>query len=252
MTTPADRLTVVIPVLDDAEHLEQCLRSLLDQEGGPPSIVVVDDGSQDGSSDVAAAVAPDARLLATEARASGPSRARNLGVAASTTPLLSFLDADDAWPQGRLLADLALFDADPTLESVMGRTTVEVETPDLMPDLLLDDRGSAAFWHLAAMSIRREAWFAVGPLDESLRRGEDTDWFYRAVDHGHFPHQHDAISLVYRRRHDSYTQGGKATQRERLELMLHMLRRRRAEGIDQPQVLTPPPPTSELPPPAPT
>jgi glycosyltransferase involved in cell wall biosynthesis len=231
VSSHAERITVVLPVLDDAAHVEQALRSLLDQDGGPPSIIVVDDGSEDGSAAVARAVAPDALVVPSGGRATGPSHARNVGVALVRTPLLSFLDADDAWPSQRLVRDLARFDADPDLGGLLGRTRYESDDPRLVINHRLDEEGAMRIWHLAALTVRLDEWLAVGPLDEDLARGEDVDWFQRAGDHGHYPVHHEDISLLHRKRWDSYTEGGISSARERLEVLAHLVKRRRRDGL---------------------
>jgi glycosyltransferase involved in cell wall biosynthesis len=240
----AERITVVVPTLDDGDHLEQALRSLLRQEGGPPSIVVVDDGCEDDSVAVARATAPGARIVSSGGRATGPSRARNVGVAAVTTPLLGFLDADDAWPQERLVRDLARFDADPTLEALLGRSRYESEVPALLARHVLDADQAMRLWHLGSLTVRLETWFAVGPLDEQLARSEDIDWFQRAIDHGHAPTEHDDITLFHRKRPDSYTKGGVGSARETLGILHHLVRRRQREGLLPPPTAPPEDPIS--------
>src|SRR5439155_4401956 len=84
MTGAPDELTVVIPVRDQAEFVADALASVLDQAGGPPNIVVIDDGSTDASGDVARRVAPTAAVLRTSGLA--PAAARNLGVDSTATP----------------------------------------------------------------------------------------------------------------------------------------------------------------------
>ena len=79
--THAELLTVVVPVREDAEHIPGGLASLLAQSGGAPSVIVVDDGSTDGSADAAREAVPGATILTAGGR--GPSAARNVGVAAA-------------------------------------------------------------------------------------------------------------------------------------------------------------------------
>ena len=102
----ASELTVVIPVCDQAEFVADAVASVLGQAGGPPTVVVVDDGSVDSSGEAARKMAPSARVLRTLGL--GPAAARNLGVDATTTPFVAFCDADDLWPPDRCQRDLAL------------------------------------------------------------------------------------------------------------------------------------------------
>ncbi|MBE1876368.1 glycosyltransferase family 2 protein [Myceligenerans pegani] len=104
MTTP--ELSVVVPTHDVAPWIGECLRSILGQEGLGLEIVVVDDGSADGTPDVVAAIGdPRVRLVAAERPGGGP--ARNQGVALARGEYLAFADGDDVVPPGAYAALLA-------------------------------------------------------------------------------------------------------------------------------------------------
>ena len=81
----------VVPVRDGERYLEAALRSLLDQTRPPDELIVVDDGSRDGSASLAEALG--ARVLRRPPL--GAAAARNAGVRATSADLLAFLDADD-------------------------------------------------------------------------------------------------------------------------------------------------------------
>jgi glycosyltransferase involved in cell wall biosynthesis len=82
---------VVVPVRDQAAFLGEALDSIAAQTLPAAEVIVVDDGSTDGSADVARA--RGVRTITTPGL--GPGAARNAGAAALDTPLLAFLDADD-------------------------------------------------------------------------------------------------------------------------------------------------------------
>ena len=82
-------VTVVIPHYDDA-RLDQALASVAAQTRPPEAVIVVDDGSPSPPNGQ-----PRVRVLQTTAPRSGPAVGRNLGVAAATTDVVAFLDADD-------------------------------------------------------------------------------------------------------------------------------------------------------------
>ncbi|MFE2555060.1 glycosyltransferase family 2 protein, partial [Streptomyces sp. NPDC059352] len=90
-------LSVVVPVFNVRPYLEECLASLQNQSLTDIEIVVVDDGSTDGSADLAHRIAADdRRIRVLEVTHGGLGRARNLGVEASSpTPYLAFADSDD-------------------------------------------------------------------------------------------------------------------------------------------------------------
>lgn len=100
MTAPGRPLvSVVLPVFDDAEHLAGAIERVLGQRGVPVELVVVDDGSSDGSREIARAAAerdPRVRFLPLPENG-GVARARRRGVEAATGQWIWFVDSDDAW-----------------------------------------------------------------------------------------------------------------------------------------------------------
>ena len=94
MATP--KISVVVPIYNVEECLAWCLDSLLAQDMPDWEGVLVNDGSPDGSRDIAAAYCEkDARFTLVDKENGGLSSARNAGIAASTAPIVAFLDSDD-------------------------------------------------------------------------------------------------------------------------------------------------------------
>ncbi|WP_326792366.1 CDP-glycerol glycerophosphotransferase family protein [Streptomyces sp. NBC_00841] len=92
------RLSVVVPVHNVEEYLEPCLRSVAEQSVGAIEVVLVDDGSTDGSTAIAEAFAAhDQRFRYVRQPNAGLSAARNAGVRHTTpgVPYLAFADSDD-------------------------------------------------------------------------------------------------------------------------------------------------------------
>jgi glycosyltransferase involved in cell wall biosynthesis len=90
--------SVVIPLFNKAPHVERAITSVLSQMLPPHEIIVVDDGSTDGSLDIVHAL-KDPRITVLTRSRSGPGgyAARNLGVQTATGEWVAFLDADDLW-----------------------------------------------------------------------------------------------------------------------------------------------------------
>ncbi|QDQ16358.1 glycosyltransferase [Streptomyces spectabilis] len=117
------RLSVVVPIYNVEEFLEECLESIARQtpgpEGGPgPSgdleVVLVDDGSTDASPDIARAFAArDPRFVYVRQPNAGLSAARNTGVrhASPGAAYLTFVDSDDVVPHGAYARMIASLDA---------------------------------------------------------------------------------------------------------------------------------------------
>lgn len=97
-------VSVVVPALNRQGHIAAAVRSALAQQPQPGEVIVVDDGSTDGTADVAADAG--ARVLTnTEQRGSGG--ARNCGILQAREPLVALLDSDDEWLPGHLRSLLA-------------------------------------------------------------------------------------------------------------------------------------------------
>jgi CDP-glycerol glycerophosphotransferase len=92
-------ITVVVPVFDVEDYLEECLRSVAEQTVEDLEVVMVDDGSTDSSADIARRFARgDSRFRLLRQPNGGLSAARNTGIDAGTGEYLAFLDSDDVLP----------------------------------------------------------------------------------------------------------------------------------------------------------
>jgi glycosyltransferase involved in cell wall biosynthesis len=106
MSKALGSVDVVVPVFNGRATIEAALRSVLAQEGDLLNeIIVVDDGSTDGSAEVVAAIGSDKiRLFRTSNH--GVASARNLAIERSTAEWIAFLDADDLWEKNKLKAQI--------------------------------------------------------------------------------------------------------------------------------------------------
>lgn len=112
-------VSVVIPAYDAEGFLARAVESVLGQSIPPREILVVDDGSTDGTADVARRLGERIRYLRQEN--AGPSGARNRGIGAAAGEWVAFLDADDWWLPRRLERGLAVAGRYPGLNWVAGR-----------------------------------------------------------------------------------------------------------------------------------
>ena len=98
MTAASDLVTVVIPVHDVIDYLDDCLASVVAQTHTHLEVVLVDDGSTDGSGRVCDDMADrDPRFRVVHQENHGLSHARNVGITMATGAFVTFLDADDWW-----------------------------------------------------------------------------------------------------------------------------------------------------------
>src|SRR5215472_2336958 len=106
------RLSVVVPFYNNADQLGDCLTSIAEQTMADLAVIMVDDGSTDGSADIAAAqAAADGRFTLVQVPNGGPGSARNHGVAAAKGELLAFVDADDLLPPDAYATMVSVLDA---------------------------------------------------------------------------------------------------------------------------------------------
>jgi len=104
-------VSVVIPLFNKEYHVRQAIESVLAQSRDPEEILVIDDGSTDGSYRVVHEYAPSVSLISQPHR--GVSAARNLGIGVAKGDLIAFLDADDFWKPFFLEKVAALFERFP-------------------------------------------------------------------------------------------------------------------------------------------
>ncbi len=156
-------IACVIPVYNDKARLPRALRSALGQREGV-QVVLVDDGSTDGSRELALEMArDDPRIVALPLPANrGQGYARNVGAAATQAPYLTFLDQDDEHAPGWYDHALELLDAHPRYAAVRG----DIELCDVPADIAID-RGDprwdamvgSTIWNVV---VRRAAFQAIG------------------------------------------------------------------------------------------
>jgi len=172
--------SVVMPAHNHLQDLSRpCIDSVLLHTRYPYQLILIDDGSADGSSQYFRTVTEDAYRLS---RRSGPAAARNLALLHSRGDPIVFLDNDMIVPQGWLTI-LAEECKKPGVGIVAAVPSNEMERLRTQPsaDMLLEFPCVSG----AGMAVTRQCFNAVGYFDESLMNcGEDTDFCYRALERG--------------------------------------------------------------------
>jgi glycosyltransferase involved in cell wall biosynthesis len=168
-------------------------------------LVLVDDGSTDGSTDIARRFVPPARLIEQANR--GSAGAANTGVAHATGDYVAFCDSDDLWTSSRLDVQLAAVAGDPLLDLVFGHAD-EFLSPELDRASVRTraPRGVIPAKIPSAALIRRDLFERVGMLDETLRSGAWLSWYAHARESG--AHECMLPDVVLRRRlheHNNFT-----------------------------------------------
>jgi glycosyltransferase involved in cell wall biosynthesis len=178
-------VSVMIGVYNAAPYLAEAIESVFAQSYRPLELIVVDDGSDDGSAEVAKGYGD--RLTYVYQENAGNGAARNQAVELASGALFAFLDADDRFVAKKLDQQWEQLAADGTLDVVFGHVQ-EFVSPELTDEQRRGVRAPApepSPWTAPnLMLIRRESFMKVGPFSDSLRVGVTVDWYARATEAG--------------------------------------------------------------------
>jgi glycosyltransferase involved in cell wall biosynthesis len=202
-----DGISVIIPAYNVEGFIAEAIASVVGQTRLVQEILVVDDGSTDGTAAWLRHIAgTEARLRILTSDRLGPSGARNVGLSAATQPIIAFLDADDVWPPDKIARQMDRFAAADRPDAVSGLIR---QFRQLQPETLTPaDAGSQIMAHvnLGACLFRRQVFDAIGLFDERLGYCEDVDLIFRIREAGLKLAIMREVTLYYRIRPGSLTQ----------------------------------------------
>lgn len=190
------RVSVIIPSYNGEKWLARSVGSVISQTFEDFELIVIDDGSTDGTPELVARFADsDGRVkYIREENYGAPARPRNVGIKASSSEYIAFLDSDDEWVSDKLAKQVDMFSS---LGSRYGIVTSNI--------LLVDDQtGTVTGRHNlgrylgpgieerlleynflltpSAVMVRRAVIDEIGLFDELLRFTEDWDIWIRACE----------------------------------------------------------------------
>jgi len=239
-------VTVVIPAYNQVRFLGETIKSVLGQTAGDFELIVVNDGSTDGTRELLDAYrASRIQVLHQENR--GLSAARNAGLEAGHGRYVAFLDADALWLPNMLATTVAVLEQDPEVDMVAGgwdeideagdevdRETGIPRWTDLsgrqtqvdhdFPGVIL--RGNMFPVHVVV--LRRSCLECCGRFDTKLQAVEDWDLWIRLAIHGHRIHLLSTPVARYRKRAGSMSRT--------LSLMEEAIVRMIATRLDDPRL----------------
>jgi glycosyltransferase involved in cell wall biosynthesis len=205
-------IAVIIPAFNVAPYLRDAITSVLHQTHPDWTMVIVDDGSTDATPGIAGQFA-DRRINLVRQDNAGVSAARNRGIAASTSAVCLFLDADD-WLAPNALARLAAaLDAAPAAPAASAACahvspggSVHLAPPPPHGALLRRLLVRNLFANGGHLLVRRAAIEAAGPFRTDLRYGEDWEYWTRLALLGPFAASpgHDPVLFVRERPGSAY------------------------------------------------
>ena len=187
----AFKISIVIPAFNGGVQLDECLHAIARLAAPPSEVIVVDDGSTDGS--IQKAAARGIRVIATSGR-KGPAVARNIGAQAATGDILFFLDADVSVHEDATERLAAAFD-DPAIDAVIGSYDDDPGSRDFLSQYKnlmhcfvhqTASTEASTFWS-GCGAIRRDLFLAMSGFDASYKRPaiEDIELGYRLRRAGH-------------------------------------------------------------------
>ena len=179
-TSIISEISVVIPLYNKAAEIERTLRSVLAQSVQPREIIVVDDGSTDGSGEIVERMASPLVRLVRQQNA-GVSAARNKAISLASGRWVALLDGDDRWCEDYLLTMAQLIERYPDCGAYgsafyvdNGGELVVADTPksEGVVDFFEESMSRYVLIPSAAI-LRRDLVVELGGFPEGMRMGED-------------------------------------------------------------------------------
>jgi len=221
-------VSVIIPTFNRRKFVREAIDSVLAQDFDDFELIVVDDGSTDGTAEALADYGNRIRLIRQSNR--GVSAARNTGIRASEAPLIALLDSDDLWRAGKLTAQTAFLRAHPDVlicqtEEIWVRNGLRVNprrkhrkpSGDIFARSL-----ELCLVSPSAVMMRRRLLDEVGLFDESLPACEDYDLWLRVACR-HAVHRIDAPLIVKRGGHADQLSRRPGLDRYRIRSLARLL-----------------------------
>lgn len=228
-------ISIVIPCYNQGQFLGQAIASVADSAYRPVEVIVVDDGSTDGTAAVARAF-PEVTYI-QQANA-GPAAARNRGFLASRGDFIVYLDADDRLAPRGLDVGASALQARPDCEFVSGRCLMMSADGVLLPTpsypRIERDHYRALLrrnyiWMPAMAMFRRRAIEWAGGFNPYVNAAADYE-LYLKVARTHPVHDHGQVVAYYRRHEENMS--GNAARMLRQTLRVLEMERTLLEGDD--------------------
>ncbi|MDP9201096.1 MAG: glycosyltransferase [Gemmatimonadota bacterium] len=221
MSTPSalqSRVSVIIPVYGTAHFVAEALDSVLSQTNKDYEIIVVNDGSPDSKLLDEVLVPYLGRITYIVQENRGLAAARNTALKLARSQYAAMLDSDDRWHPDYLASQIAILDADPTID-VVYPDAVRFGSASTKPTRYSEEYpmgGDISFLRVLSrecqiyggVTARRETLLRVGLYDEELRSAQDFDLWLRVLKGGGRITYNDRVLAYYRTREGSQTSDG--------------------------------------------
>ena len=185
-------LSVVIPTYNREKLLERAISSVLRQSLPVRELIVVDDGSTDGTQGLLSRMAlRDDRIRVLSRQQGGANRARNAGANLAVGDWIAFLDSDDAWEEDKLMLQIRALNEHPRAVASftglrrIGHDPGKIFLPPSNPSLL-DLRAANVLSTTSSAVVRSSVFREVGGFDADLPSCQDWDLWFRLRLKGEF------------------------------------------------------------------
>jgi glycosyltransferase involved in cell wall biosynthesis len=246
-------VAVIIPCHNNEKHIEEAVESVLPQLAERDRIIVIDDGSKDGTCRVLQPYVKEAGLLLYSQSNQGPGAARNTGIRKANGTYIAFLDADDILLSDSIKMRKRFLDRNPEVAMVFTDYHLKGPGGNIKPSrlnekaLLLDffsyaihtrSRTEAVFNHLffrdyfkfsphpictITVMVRRDVLKRIGLFRTDVRVSEDRDLWLRIAKNYRIGYIDRSLS-VYRRRSDSITADKTVYCRDKIKTLVPLLK----------------------------
>ena len=222
-------VSVIMPMYRPGRFVHEAIDSIVAESKPGTEIIVVDDGSKDGTAE-SIEDRGFSNLLVLRQDNAGPASARNFGLSHARGEFVAFLDADDIWLEGKLGIQLQIMVDHPYVGIVMGNTVGFGDHAEDGNQCFLANWESRQFLQLGSALVRREVFDKAGIFDPALRYAEDVDWFLRVREAGVTIFEHADPVLRYRRHKNNMTNDTNARDKGFVCALRKNLQRKRAQA----------------------
>jgi len=185
-----EKVSVIIPTYNREKTILRALQSVLDQTYTNIEVLVIDDGSTDGTADIVNGVSDERIKYIVLEKNGGPSNARNVGVQMAEGEWIAFQDSDDCWHKDKLEKQMAYAAEHPeyTLVYCMYNAIIYNGKRILVPDKPWPDKMEGNMLRTLlernvigapTVMVKREAFLKVGGFDTSYKALEDWEFVLR-------------------------------------------------------------------------
>ncbi len=179
-------VSVIIHTFNNEKFIAETVESVLKQTYNDYEIIVVDDGSEDGTRNALLPYMQDIRYHYKEN--GGIASAKNAGISLCNAEFVAFLDHDDLWVPDKLKIQMEHFNNNPQVGLVYAKYTSFRDGKELRtkPEKgysgwIFKELLSKSFIQTSTVMVKRECLDAVGPYDESFTLGDEYDMFLRVA-----------------------------------------------------------------------